>query len=466
MGRHYISIMRVNKSKPEILICDDDTLFHLAVKKCLKDQYDCFSAHNGDEALKILKTRAIAVLILDVQMRQKDEGLRYLPIFKDLDPGLAIIMSSGRTDFTTVREALTTGASDYIAKDFSPEELALTLARTLERKNLVKRNSQQNFEVLNSQKRNSVLIGQSAEIQEIKKRVDKFRASDANVLIVGETGTGKEVVARQLRGLLPDGSVAPFVAIDSSTIQSLMAESILFGHEKGAFTGAEKSTRGIFEEADGGVVYFDEISNMSLDIQAKLLRVIQEKEISRLGSSKTISLDFRVVCATNQDLENLVKEGRFKADLFQRLNVLPIVIPPLRERRGDIPLLINHFLAISGSAPKKYEFSAEAIALMVNYNWPGNIRELQNVIAFVCAMVDLPTVEVSDLPPKFRDRIDQKPGQKLESFYQRIASVECEMLKKAFETSEKNISQMALTLGMDRSHLYTKLKEHGIHPSR
>ena len=269
-------------------------------------------------------------------MRTRNEGLLFIPKILAIDPDISIVMCSLKTDFETVREAMRLGASDFLAKNASREELIYTLSQTIERRTLLQRHSQQTFESLTLQRRH-VIIGSGPGVSSLRSKIEKVRNASSNVIITGETGTGKELVARQLRKTLADGSLTPFLAIDSSTIQSSTAESILFGHERGAFTGAEKMTKGLFEEANGGIVYFDEISNMPLNIQSKLLRVIQEKEITRLGSSKVITLDFRVVCATNKDLEHLVKLGEFKDDLLQRLNVIPVQIPTLRETQRGYP---------------------------------------------------------------------------------------------------------------------------------
>ena len=447
----------------QILICDDDSIFHLAVKHALKGLYECRSAMNGDEALAIIRNHPVDVILLDIQMRTADEGMKTIPKIKETDPDVAIIMSSGLNDFKTVKEAIQLGANDYIPKDFDPGELTLAIGRVLEKRILVQLNEQRNFEVQSSQSRHT-LIGTAPSILDLRKKIEKVRASQAAVIISGETGTGKEVVARQLRKTFSDGTLAPFVSVDSATIQSTMAESMLFGHEKGAFTGAEKITKGIFEEANGGIVYFDEIGNMSLDIQAKLLRVLQEKEVCRLGSSKVIPLEFRVICATNRDLEEMVNAGTFKGDLLQRLNVLPIQIPPLRERKEDIRPLVEHFTR--RETTRKLEFTTDAIDVLEQYSWPGNIRELANVIAYIIAMADGNEIDVADLPPKLRDRT--KTAEKNSSgasgtFYEKVAVFEREILQDKYREHDGNVSKLALALGMDRSHLYTKLREYGLH---
>jgi two-component system nitrogen regulation response regulator NtrX len=277
-----------------------------------------------------------------------------------------------------------------------------------------------------------------------------------------------------MRNTLPDGSLAPFIAVDSATIQSSTAESILFGHEKGAFTGAEKAVKGLFEEAHGGSVYFDEIGNMPLDIQAKLLRVLQEKEVVRMGSSKVIQLDFRVICATNRDLGKMVAENLFKEDLLQRLNVLPIEIPPLRERVEDLPLLIDHFarrLSARGERTRALAFTGDAIEILKAYAWPGNIREVSSLVSYVSTMVEGDEVDVADLPPKYRDsgrkKMASSSADTTSSFYERVAGFEKSILTEAFEKQggpqAANVSKLALALGMDRSHLYSKLKEYEIY---
>jgi DNA-binding NtrC family response regulator len=458
--------MPLLKQKPLVLICDDDSLYHLALKTSLKADYECRSAYNSDEALAIVKHQAIDILLLDVQMRRPEEGLEAIPKIRELDPDLPIVMISGNIGFETVRKALTLGAVDYVPKDFNPDDLAHVLGRVLERRTLITRQEQRNFETSSEQKKH-VLIGESKPIQEVRRLIEKFRDSPANVLITGETGCGKEVVARLLRGSLKDGSLAPFVAVDSSTIQSTTAESTLFGHEKGAFTGAERLVKGVFEEADGGIVYFDELANMPLPIQVKLLRVLQEKEVTRLGSTKALKLDFRVVCATNRNLDEMAARGEFKDDVLQRLNVLPIQLPTLRDRVEDIPLLVNHFLKQEDRAG--LSFADEALEVLKRYSWPGNIRELANVIAFTATMADSDVIEIADLPPKLRDlaRPASKSGASNASgFYEKVAQFESKLLTEAYSEYQGNISKMALGLGMDRSHLYTKLKEFGLHKKK
>lgn len=456
-------------SLPKILICDDDQLLQLALRQALKSKFEISSAYNGDEAVAIIKNRKIDILLLDVQIRTPREGLDYLPKLKAVDEDLNIVMLSGHKDFETVREAMKLGATDYIPKDVGPDELLHSLSRVLERKKILQRQTQQSFETSQAHKKH-ILVGESSSIQSLRKLIDKIKSSSANVVIHGETGTGKEVVARLLRNHLPDGSLAPFVSIDSSTIHSNTAESILFGHEKGAFTGADKLKKGIFEEANGGIVYFDEIANMSLEIQSKLLRVIQEKEVTRLGSSRAIITDFRVICATNRKLEEMAQQKLFKEDLYQRLNVIPVMLPPLRDRKEDIPLLADHFIQLNATNEKYLHFTEDAIAVLQAYSWPGNIRELANLVAYLFAVTETEEIDVSDLPPKFRDTTTQGLLQSEAnsvahpfSFYEKVATYEKDLLTAEYSKSNGNISKLAMRLGMDRSHLYTKLRLYKLH---
>ena len=455
----------------KVLICDDDSIFHLKMKHELKGKFQWLSSYHCDEAVSILKNQPIDLLLLDIKMRSAEEGLEFIPKFLESDPDLAIVISSMTADFTTVRRAMRLGAIDYIVKDASNEEVMHTINLVLDRQKLLRRHKQQNFESLSLQKKH-ILVGRSNKVVTLQNKIEKIKNSFANVVITGETGSGKELVARQLRKTLPGGALEPFLAVDSATIQSSMAESILFGHEKGAFTGAEKTTKGIFEEANGGVVYFDEISNMPLAIQAKLLRVLQEKEVTRIGSSKVIHLEFRVICATNMNLETLVELGEFKHDLLQRLNVIPLPIPPLRDRTEDIPELIEYFLKIQTYRKTPIQFSSSSLASLQAYPWPGNIRELSNLVTQISTLHDDLLVEVSDLPERIQkfapsDSVlgnASKLSNKSLSYYQHVMNFERELLHQEYLNHKGNISRLAASLGMDRSHLYTKLKAHKIYP--
>ena len=471
--------------RPSLLLCDDDSDFHLIARQTLRTEFELRSAYNGDEALAILRNHRVECVLLDVQMRTPEEGIGLIPKILELDSEMPIIMLSGLTDLKTVKEAMRLGALDYLPKDSPPEAIALSVRQAQSHRKLLNKSAQGNFEAASSQKMYP-LIGESRPIQNLRLQIEKIKKSAANVVILGETGTGKEVVARQLRSQASDGAWLPFVAVDSATIQSSTAESLLFGHEKGAFTGADKASKGIFEEANGGLVYFDELANMPLTIQAKLLRVIQEKEVVRMGSSRPIPLEFRVISATNRDLDEMVRKGEFKEDLLQRLNVLPIELPPLRARKEDIPLLVQHFCKQQARG-RNVSLENDALERLIEYPWPGNVRELGNVIAYVLTMADSDLIGLADLPPKVRElrarsgqpsaplstasqaaapQSTEPPPQsegETTSFYDRVAQFEKEVLSVEYKRMGGNISKLALQLGMDRSHLHTKLKEYGIH---
>ncbi len=475
---------------PRILICDDDPLFHLAVKLAFKKGFQFFSASNGDEALALLRKTVFALVLLDIQMRTPTEGLTYIRRFKDVDSDLSIIITSGVKEFGVVRDALRLGADDYILKGVENDDLTEAVAhavlRSVQTKNLVRCNERQSAEVFRLQQEGQSLIGISPSMQLLRRQIVKARESSANVLISGETGTGKEVVARLLRKAPPsaasnassnassnsssNAAMEPFVAIDASTIQSSMAESMLFGHQRGAFTGADQSQKGIFEEADGGVVYFDEIANMPLEIQCKLLRVLEEKEIKRLGSQRVIPLEFRVICATNQNLEDLAQRGLFKEDLLQRLNVIPLTVVPLRERKEDLPGLIEHCLRRHNKGNRALSFDKEAMDCLQGYDWPGNVRELSNLVLFLLSMSENDPVTLSDLPPRMRREVGgpEVKGNPVAAptFYTEISKFEKKILQDALLQNQGKVSRTASLLGIDRSHLYIKLKEHGLFVNR
>lgn len=464
--------------KKKILIVDDDRGIHVSTKYVLREKFDCVSAYNGDEAKVILNNQPIDLVLLDIHMRRHEEGLEYLPIFKEMDPDLDVIIVSSNTEIDLASRAIKSGASSYLLKEHSVDQLLITIESVLSRREVLRENQH----YVRDRKRvleKHQIVGSSPAIKQLMGDIEKVRRSQANVIITAETGCGKELVARHIGAV--DGK--PFVAVDSATITSSMAESILFGHEKGSFTGATCQQKGLFEEANGGTIYFDEIINMPLDIQVKLLRVIQEKEVTRLGSTKVIPLSFRVICATNKDLEKMSEEGKFKDDLFQRLNVISLRIPPLRERGEDIATLARYFLKQHRCETSPTRVSDEVMQVLTNYRWPGNVRELSNLMANLCTMVsDRDVIEVDDLPKKIRTTsfIDSLPSAPMPAaqielshqqafadpmmdFYKYMHSIEGKVLADLYKLYNGNISQMSKCLRVSRSHLYSKLHAHQIH---
>lgn len=450
--------------KRTVLIVDDDKGIHLATKYVLREHFECLSAYDSDEAKAIVSNQPVDVVLLDLHMRRANEGLQCLPQLKEIDAELDVIMVSASTDIDLAGRAMKSGASAYLVKEHSADQLIITIESVLSRRELSRQNQHYVRDRGRALKKNQI-IGESQAIAKLLRDIEKVSRSHANVVITAETGCGKELVARHVGAM----GGKPFVAVDSATITSSMAESILFGHERGSFTGAAGRSKGLFEEADGGTIYFDEIGNMPLDIQSKLLRVIEEKEITRLGSTKVVPLEFRVICASNQDLETLVAQGKFKADLYQRLNVISLRIPPLRERTDDIPALVSHFLQKFESPTAPNAVSDAAMDLLMKYSWPGNVRELSNLIANLCTMInDRDTIEVEDLPAKIRETEGVavpciEPTAEGFDFYRYMHTVEGRVLRELYKTCKGNILQMSKTLKMSRSHLYAKLNTHGIH---
>jgi len=465
--------MIVKQSLPKLLICDDDKDIHLALKSALSKNYDIKSAYHGDEVKAILKNNSVDLVLLDMEMRTAQEGVDTIPKILEIQPDAVVIFFSGNTSFEFVRAAMKSGAYDYVPKGSGPDELQHVFSKALEHRKLKFQKQQSQHEIKTTSKHH-VIIGISPAIERVKKQVERARQSPAPVVIYGETGTGKEVVARLLRKTSSDGSFEPFVAVDSGTFQSSVSESVLFGYEKGAFTGAEKTTRGLFEEANEGVIYFDELANMPIEIQNKLLRVIQEKEVLRVGSSRPIPLEFRVISATNQNLEKLIDQGKFKDDLFQRMNVLQIQIPPLRERKEDIPLLLEYYATKMANGLPKINFLPETVEVIQNYPFPGNVRELINLIQFLYSMCEETEISPLDLPPKFLSKFQTALGSSdlavsvstEKNFYKRVEQFEKGFLDQEYKRLEGNISRMATELGMDRSYLHSKLKNYGIHTAR
>lgn len=452
-------------NRPHILIADDDSLVHMSMDVIAEKQgWQLTHTSLPKQTLEKAQSDHFDCIILDIHFGKEKAGMDVLKQIQKLSPKTPVIMLSGENEFSIIKEALKYGAEDYIIKGDEEEKLIHSISLILKTKKLADQKTAQIRELKHRDDAHT-LVGESPAIQELRKTIEKLRNKKFNILITGETGTGKEIVARSLRSRTQE-DLEPFVAIDSATILSSTAESILFGHEKGAFTGADQSKTGLFEEASNGTVYFDEISNMPLEIQSKLMRVLEEKEIRKLGSNQTIKLDFRVIAATNKDLNELSKKGAFKDDLYQRLSVVPINIPPLRDRASDIPLLIHHAFMKAGSP--QFQMSEEAMTLLKRYSWPGNVRELVHLVHYWIAMNDTNKIEVSDLPPHIRNSIPDFPKTTpvTGTFYEKVEAYEANLLKEEYKKSDGNISALAEKLGMDRSHLYSKLAQYGIHQKR
>ncbi len=361
---------------PKILVADDESSIRRTIKDILEfEKYEVELASNGQEAYDIFEADDFDAVLLDIKMPEMDgiEALEKMMQIKDVP----VVMISGHGTIETAVEAIKKGAYDFIVKPPDLNRLLITLRNAIDKTDLLSQTKQLKKEV--SQKYE--IIGSDPKVQELKEMISKVAPTNARVLISGENGTGKELVARQIH-LQSQRSKSPFIEVNCAAIPSELIESQLFGHEKGSFTSAIKQRNGDFELANGGTLFLDEIGDMSLSAQAKVLRALQENKITRVGGEKEINVDVRVIAATNKNLKEEIEEGRFREDLYHRLSVIVMIVPPLRERKSDIKLLANHFIEqISMSAGKKQgEISDEAAELLQTFNWSGNVRELHNVI--------------------------------------------------------------------------------------
>ena len=363
-----------------ILVVDDEEII---IRSCLRilggGDYEVEAVQDGLEALKKIEERQYDVLILDIMMPRID-GLEVLQRVKETHPDIDVIMVTGLSQIDTAVRAMKLGAFDYLPKPFDPDELKLVVQRALERRQLLQENLNLRHEV-STKYRFENIIGSNPPMQIVYRLIAQCAPTNSTVLITGESGTGKELIARAIHynSLRKD---KPFVPVDCNSLSETLLESELFGHVKGSFTGAVASKKGMFEVADGGTLFLDEIGNISLATQAKLLRVVQEREFRAVGDTRTQSTNIRLITATNKDLKAMVADGTFREDLYYRINIFPIHIPPLRERRDDIPALAFHFLnALRQEVGKEVnEISEEAMSALVNYDWPGNVRELENTV--------------------------------------------------------------------------------------
>lgn len=362
---------------PHILIIDDERAIRNTLKDILEyEKYDITLAEDGEEAIALCKENTFDLALCDIKMPKVD-GMEVLTELTANHPEITVVMISGHGDIETAVEALKRGAYDFISKPIDLNRLLITVKNGLEKGDLV-----QETKVLKKKVSSKYqMVGESAPIEQVRTMIDRVASTDARVMITGSNGTGKEVVARLIHEN-SNRSKSPFIEVNCAAIPSELIESELFGHEKGAFTSAVKQRKGKFEQADGGTIFLDEIGDMSLSAQAKVLRALQENVIVRVGSDKIIKVDVRVLAATNKDLEKEIADGKFREDLFHRLNVIPIKVPALNDRRDDIPLLVEHFNTLitseQGVAPKV--FDEQAVEKLKEINWTGNIRQLRNVV--------------------------------------------------------------------------------------
>ena len=445
-------------TKPNVLVVEDEELMRTILRQLLTDAgYTVLTADSAETAFEVFSQNEIAVTLTDIKMAGQD-GLHLLDQIKTLDPEAVVIVMTAYSSVDTAVAALRKGAYDYVTKPFINDDLLQTLKNAATQRQLFHENRVLRREI-SKQYNFAEIIGKSEAIQKVFALVNKIADTNASVLIEGETGTGKELIARSLH-FNSSRSAKPFLAINCGALPESLLESELFGHTKGAFTGAVADQKGLFRSASGGTFFLDEIGEMPLVLQVKLLRALQEHEVTPVGSSVGQAFDARIIAATNKNLEAEVAAGRFREDLFYRLNVIELAVPPLRSRREDIPLLVKHFLsrATRGNDVSAATVSDEAMAALTNYNWPGNVRELANAIERA-AILSSGEIKYEDLPPKMQHKMPDEKGQR-DGVNLTLDDVERRYVLDVLARAEDDKTLAARVLGIDLSTLYRKLKRY------
>lgn len=447
----------------KILIVDDEPSVRDSLRIIFKKDYLVIPAASADEALIKLESEEPDLVLLDIIMPGKD-GMQALKEMRERQPHTPIIMLTATKTLKTAVEAMKLGAYDYITKPFDLEELKLIVQKAIESRDLKMENRRLQEEVEERYQFDNI-IGKSKEMREIYATIRQIAEKNSTVLIHGESGTGKELVARAIHYNSPRKN-KPFVAVNCAAIPETLIESELFGHEKGAFTDAQTRRIGHFELAHQGTLFLDEISELSLPTQAKILRALQEREFVRVGGVKTISVDVRLISATNKNLEELMAKGAFRSDLYYRINVVPLTIPPLRQRKEDIPLLVKHFLD-KHAGPGKKKITQEAMDILVAYDWPGNVRELENIIERIVVLSTSEVIGPNDIPPsvKVNSRVELLKLGVLNgrlSFEDAEREFEKDIILEALKRSNYVQTRAAELLGISRRILKYKMDKYGI----
>jgi DNA-binding NtrC family response regulator len=456
----------MNKISAHLLVVDDDPVTVNLLKEVLtKEGYEVITALSGEEAMARGMEDFFNIVITDMRLGDQD-GMEVLRSFKKLAPETTVIMITAFGSIETAIEAIREGAFDYISKPFKLDEIKFTIRRALEQRRLLQENRFYRQELLSKYQFKNV-IGRTSQMFQVYKTIAKVADTKSTVLLYGERGTGKELIARSLH-YNSHRNDRPFIPVDCASLVENLMESELFGHVRGAFTGALITKKGLFEEADGGTIFLDEVTNLSLSIQAKLLRFLQEHEIKRVGGTESIKVDVRVIAAANQLLEPLVNSDKFREDLFDRLNVVSIILPPLRERIEDIPLLANHFLQKFSEENQKNisHISPEALEILTQYSWPGNVRELENTIERAVILSIHPIILPEDLPQKFLQAVAEKRPEKIEEkqplFPEKLLplkEIEKSYVLRVLQETKGNKKKASEILGIDRTTLYRILEK-------
>jgi len=437
-----------------ILVVDDENGVRQSFNMVLKDDYDVLLAANGEEAMSIFRKNRIDLILMDIRLPDTD-GISLLRKLKEIEPNTEIIMVTAVKEIQTAVKAIKMGAYEYVVKPFVVDDVLTIIGRALEKGRLVREVTYLRSE-LERYKPFEKMVGNDKKMLNLFDFISTIAESDGAVLIQGESGTGKELVSRAIHNISPRKN-HPFVVVNCAAIPSTLMESEVFGHSKGAFTGATRTTTGKFELADKGTVFLDDVDTLDFAMQAKLLRVIQEKEFERLGNPKLINVDIRFVAASNKNLPTLISQGNFREDLFYRLNVFPVILPPLRDRKGDIPLLLNHFLALYSRKTGReiQEFSEKARNSLMVYDWPGNVRELENLVERFATITRKKVIDINDIsspdvvsgtvkPMKLKDAVNEFERKYVETIIESVGGSR----KRAAET-----------LGIHRNTLLGKMKD-------
>ena len=452
------------KAKSTILVADDDLAHRTMLRTLLGGWgYSVAEADDGQNAIEAVRQKPFDLILMDIRM-VRVSGLEALAEIKKLNPAIPIVIMTAYASVETAVKALKEGAYDYLTKPLDFDELKFTIERAMEHTSLKEENRHLR-ESLASQFNRQNLIGRSPAMARLMDTIAQVAPSEATVLITGESGTGKEMIAGAIHfnSLRKDG---PFVKINCAAITETLLESELFGHEKGAFTGADRRKEGKFRQAEGGTIFLDEVSEMSPAMQVKLLRVLQEREITRVGGDEVIKVDVRVIAATNKDLLQEMEAGRFRDDLYYRLNVVTINVPPLRERREDIPLIAQHFLNMFAKKNHKSikGFTPQVMDRLLKYNWPGNVRELMNAVERGVVLSRSDYLNEGELVLALRDHIllEEASSLKVSTEEMPLEAVEKEAIMKILEMAGGNKSEAARRLGITRRTLHMKLKKYGM----
>lgn len=443
---------------PGILIIDHDENLLASYRVLLEDEYKVYTAASGNKGLNILQQENVNVVLLDIRLPDID-GMQVLRETKAADKSIDVIIMTAIKNVRMAVDAIKLGAADYLVKPLEIDEVLSLLHQTLEHQNLKREVLYLRSEAGDPQDLNKI-VGSSQKMHQVYDLICRVADTNSTVLIHGESGTGKELIARAIHQN-SQRRVKPFVAVNCAAISEHLIESEFFGHERGAFTGALEKRLGKFELANSGVLLLDEIASLRLDLQSKLLRVLQEHEFERVGGTKTIQADVRIVAVTNQDLKQRVAEGAFREDLFYRLNVVPIQIPPLRERREDVPLLVDFFLARYNKAfQRQVRFTPAALSAMGDYNWPGNVRELENVVERLVTIIPHDELTVEDLPRELvsgRHNVVHAIVFQGGNLRQARAEFERHYILRTLEMSDWNQAKAAKILGIHRNTLAWKM---------